>query len=94
MAQRMEQHSFNRDSNKQVHTDKELLPSRPAITSNETCTIIIDDDEDDIIDVTCPDVTKQPVTAKPVSEPVAEVKQDDINSDVSGLRYKQEHASN
>ena len=51
----MEQHSSNRDSNKQVQTVQELLPSRQAIKSNET--IIIDDDDDDIVDISCPDVS-------------------------------------
>ena len=87
----MEQHNFNRN-NKQVHPGKELVPSRPAVKSNETCTIIIDDDEDDVVDVTCPDVIKQPhqkITDKRVSaEPVAEVKQDNIKSnDVSRKIY-------
>ena len=52
MAQYMEQHSSSEDTNKQ---SQELLPTRSVIQSNET--IIIDDDEDDTADVSCPDVS-------------------------------------
>ena len=52
MAQYIEQQRCN----KQARPVQELVSSRPAIKPNETCTIVIDDD-DDVADVSCNDVS-------------------------------------
>ena len=84
MAQYTEQHSSKLDSNKQVQPVQEFLPSRPVIKSNETCPIIIDDD-DDVVDVSCPDVSaivnKQTDHIKPADKPSAKPDLEVINQD-------------
>lgn len=85
MAQYMEQHSSNEDSNKQVQPVQKLLPSRPVIQPNET--IIIDDD-DDIADGSCPDVGAS------VSKPPDHIKLAEESSGKSGLEVTNQDHNN